>query len=324
VATSFDGGSKNFYVMGVNRSSSATHQFTLDLTSWDVRPGSVISVEEVSANHSADVTRFVTVPANKQVTLTQPTQSVWLLTAPSGAVQTQLNFLATDDAQVRNSTTGDPSYRTTNFGQDTTTGVARSASTAAGDMATYMKFDLGSLSPSNVSRAILWVTGQNITSSAAELFHVYGITDNNWNESSLTWATAPGLSSSTDAKMTGVGTSAFPRRTAHVRQHAVGVGDRHHRLPAAAPQRRVVVRAGARGTVHERREQQRRADLHQRERLRAAPHRVRRAGARVGRRNRDGIFRVAGAPSPLRAMNGHRASASRRSGAGRLCPPSAA
>jgi hypothetical protein len=39
---------------------------------------------------------------------------------------------------------------------------------------------------------------------------VYGITNDVWSESTINWSNAPGLSSSTDAKLTGVGSTATP------------------------------------------------------------------------------------------------------------------
>ena len=77
--------SKNYYMLGVNTNVSTQYDLTVDLSGWDVQPGSVVSVEEVSEKHNGEVTRMVTVPQNKILTLTQPGSSVWLVTAPKGA-----------------------------------------------------------------------------------------------------------------------------------------------------------------------------------------------------------------------------------------------
>ncbi len=204
VATSFDDDANRYYLTGVNRHVDQTHTVLIDLNAWDVRKGSYISVEEVSENHHGEVTRFVRVWDSRKIQLIQPAQSVWLVTAPSGAAQQHTEFSASEDAQVRNS---DPAtgknYRDKNFGNLPTAAVARSADNAGGDIATYLKFDIGDTDVQSVSRAILWVTGQNVTSESAELFHVYGLVEDSWQENSIAWANAPGLSN-TDAKLVSV------------------------------------------------------------------------------------------------------------------------
>jgi hypothetical protein len=209
VGTSFDAESGNYYLMGINRHTTQGHDLTLDLTGWDVQPGTVISIEEVSTKHQGEVTRMVTVPQSKVITLAQqPSQSVWLVTAPSGALREQLVLRATDDARVRNSA---PSQ---NFGADTRAMVGRSATSTLHDAATFLQFDTGNLGADDVSRAILQVTGRSTTDSGGDpgsiLFHVYALSGDNWDESSITWGNAPKLAGAVDAKLTGVGTSAFP------------------------------------------------------------------------------------------------------------------
>src|SRR5688572_21166590 len=56
VGTSFDAESGNYYLMGINRHTTQGHDLTLDLTGWDVQPGTVISIEEVSTKHQGEVT----------------------------------------------------------------------------------------------------------------------------------------------------------------------------------------------------------------------------------------------------------------------------
>ena len=209
VGTSFDAESGNYYLMGINRHTTEGHDLTLDLTGWDVQPGTVISIEEVSTKHQGEVTRMVTVPQSKVITLAQqPSQSVWLVTAPSGAPQEQLVLHASDDAPVRNSAASQ------NFGGDTRAMVGRSASSTLYDAATFLQFDTGTADADDVSRAILQVTGRSTTESGGDpgsiLFHVYALAGDNWDESTINWNNAPNLAGAVDAKLTGVGTSAFP------------------------------------------------------------------------------------------------------------------
>ena len=102
VATSYDPASKNYYLFGVNRGSSETQTITYNLSGWNVSADTMVSVEEVSPGHNGEVTQLVGIPAGKQLTLTQPTQSVWLLTIPSGAAVAPTKLTPSDDAVVRN------------------------------------------------------------------------------------------------------------------------------------------------------------------------------------------------------------------------------
>lgn len=210
--TSFDAGSNNYYMMGVNR-ESASHAVTFDLSAWDVQPGSVVSIEEVSSAHNGEVVRMITVPENRRIVLTQPTKSVWLLTAPQGAPQTHLTLAPTDDARVRNSSIAGSGYRVTNYGDSPTARVGRTdagSDSTRFDYATYVKFGLGGHDADDISRAIFQISGNTLGEGAGAatpgsiLFHVYALANDNWNEETITWENAPNLDNN-DAKMIGVG-----------------------------------------------------------------------------------------------------------------------
>ncbi|HEV2294397.1 MAG TPA: DNRLRE domain-containing protein [Tepidisphaeraceae bacterium] len=222
LASSFDAASGNYYLMGVNRHTTEGHNLTIDLNGWDVQPGTVISVEEVSGGHHGEVTRLVTVPQSKIITLdSQPSQSVWLLTAPSGTPQGQLLLRPSDDARVRNSDadSGVP-YSTQNYGDLARARVGRTADSARFDYATYLQFDTGTVDAADVSRAILQLTGQSNNDAGGNpgsiLFHVYALADDGWDESTITWDNAPYLgdapagSLSSDTRLGDVGIGAMP------------------------------------------------------------------------------------------------------------------
>jgi autotransporter-associated beta strand protein len=128
-----------------------------------------------------------------------------LLTVPMATNgQTLVTLNPTADAQVSNAAT------TTNFGSATTALVARSA-TNTNDQATYFKFNRGANSNARVGRAFLHLTGGNIANSDTTILHVYGIKNDSWTESGITWSNAPDLgSSATDARLQNVGSDAFP------------------------------------------------------------------------------------------------------------------
>ncbi len=206
-SSSYDPAMGNYYVFTTNMATSA-NTGVLDLSAWNVQPGTYVSIEEVSTRRYGEVSQLVQVPANRKLTLTQPGQSVWLATIPQGQAVAPTTINASADAYVENSETSS-SARSTNFGAATTGSVGRSSTTLTNDYATYLKFNLGSTQPNGVERAILKVDGHNGVDGDIASFHVYGILNDSWTENGISWITAPDLSS-TDSKMLNVGTDAFP------------------------------------------------------------------------------------------------------------------
>ncbi len=207
-AASIDQGRKNYHYLSVNRNTSTTYDAAINLSAWDVQPGQIISIQEVSPNQHGSVPQFITVPANKTINISQPATSVWLMTIPSGAPQAQVVLNPTADAQVSHL---NPS---TNMGGAATAMVDRNSSTVADDAA-YLRFNLGSTARANVGRAFLQLTGQNIANSTSTTLHAYAVLEdpnpvNKWSELGINWNNAPGLAGAADARLTGVGTTAFP------------------------------------------------------------------------------------------------------------------
>ena len=213
-ATSYDAASDNYYFFSINQNSTAAYDLTIDMSGWGVKPGTVVSVEEVSSFHHGEVTRLVTVPQSKQITISQPLQSVWLMTVPRGQTQQQVVLTASDDARVRNSEAASAEvYADKNYGSLTTAYVGRTPDSARFDYATYVKFGSGGYHADEISRAIFQITGKSTDIDGGTpgpiLFHVYALTDDSWNENTITWNNAPNLAD-LDPQMTDVGTTAFP------------------------------------------------------------------------------------------------------------------
>jgi hypothetical protein len=167
-------------------------------------------VEELSAAHQGEVTQLPSVPSTKEFTLTQPPESVWLLTVPKGPVLTVSKITPVADAQVQGGASAN-----LNFGAETAMRVKR-GSTQDVNRVSYLKFSLSGVpAGTKVKRAILRVYGYNPMDSANLTFHTYGLDTDSWSEGTLTWNTAPNLSP-TASKITGVGTSAFPLGTLSV------------------------------------------------------------------------------------------------------------
>ncbi len=152
-ATSYDAKSDNYYFFSINQNTTATYDLTINMSSWNVQPGTLVSVEEVSAFHQGEVTRLVTVPQSKIITLSQPLQSVWLMTVPRGQNQQQVVLTPSDDARVRNSdAASSDDYADKNYGSLTTSYVGRTPDSARFDYATYIKFGLGGHQAEDISR----------------------------------------------------------------------------------------------------------------------------------------------------------------------------
>ena len=199
-AASYDALSGTYSLMGINLSDTDPADLTIDLGEWNIPPGTAVTIEEVSQRHHGEVVQTVTVPASGRISVNQPARSVWLLRIPAAA-DLQTTLLPSEDAQVHNA---DP----TNFGGGEKARVARSA-IDTNDFATYLKFDLGSIPASDVSRAILQVTGQTVVAPSPSVLHVYALTNDAWSENGITWANAPNLGGA-DSRVSGVGTTATP------------------------------------------------------------------------------------------------------------------
>jgi hypothetical protein len=202
-----DASTGTYYAYAAN-TATAANSVTLDLSGWNVQPGQLVTLEEVSARRMGEVSAVLTVGANRQITFTQPSQSVELVTVQQGAPQRASSVPAAVVAQLRYNPSI-PSSKTTPSGNISTFNVARSTSPTGDNYASYVKFDLTSQDRPSIARAILSVTGHNSTGSSVDTIEVYGILNDAWEPSTLTWSTAPDLSP-TAPLMTNVGDGAFP------------------------------------------------------------------------------------------------------------------
>lgn len=199
--TSFDG--SNYYVWAVNTSASSSYTLNINMSGLGIYTNTICTTEEVSVDHNGEVVRRTPMPLNRILTVTQPPQSVWLITIPKGGVLTTQSLTATADAQVQGGTSAN-----TNFGSDTSMRVKK-YSLVDSDRISYIKFDLNSLGRTSIKQAIVNVYGRNAIDTENFAFHVYGITDDSWSESAITWNNSPNHDLS-GAKANGVGVTAFP------------------------------------------------------------------------------------------------------------------
>lgn len=94
------------------------------------------------------------------------------------------SVFASDDAYVRGGT-----YADTNYGSDGTL-LVKDSTTSSYDRKTYLKFDLSDYF-SGVTSAILRLYGNVTEGTSPVAINAYTVSSDSWNESSITWNTAP-------------------------------------------------------------------------------------------------------------------------------------
>jgi hypothetical protein len=176
--------------------ASASASVNLNLSNWGIPPGAIVTVEEVSSERHGEVRQLIQMSASGQISLTQPGQSVFLITVPEKAPGYRVTLGATDDANVKAGLSGDNNYGTSPnlyAKNEPTNPEARNV--------TFIKFDLGGLDSAHVDQAVLRVFGEDDGSDPLQhvIAHVYGIVGDAWDESTITWDNAPNLAASTGA-----------------------------------------------------------------------------------------------------------------------------
>jgi hypothetical protein len=207
MAADFNSATDTYYAFATNTGTSS-NTFTLNLSGWSIPIGALVTVEEVSSRYDGGVANIFTVPSNHLLSITQPADSVDLVTVPQGTVQHELSLPASATGQVLYNPSSGSSV-TTNFNGASSAKVARSTASNGNNFATYLKFNVAGQSVSNMSRAILEVTGSNTSNANTATIEVYGILNNTWDPKTLDWKNAPDLTSNAPL-MGSVGSDAFP------------------------------------------------------------------------------------------------------------------
>jgi hypothetical protein len=203
-----------YYLFSANEATSA-RPLTVNLSAWDIQPGTRVIVEEVSADRHGEISHVLTVPQNQVLTLPgsgQAAQSVLLFSVPKFQSAYHITLGATDDALVKAGANAGG-----NYGGSPNLYAKNEPINAAARNVSFIKFDMGSIPASAINQAILQVRGQNTGSAPTVLAHVYGLTNDAWNESTINWNIAPNLADSNGTALDdisenfiqGVGSSAF-------------------------------------------------------------------------------------------------------------------
>lgn len=162
-----------------NRSTSTR---TLD---FNVGPsgfanGSLVTVEEVSAQMKGGVKTVTKVASGKVPSAVMPAQSVWLVTV-TPATASPVLALASENAEL-----ADGAGRTLTGAGKSSLSV-RADGTQNGRRVSLIKFPLAT-APATAKRVLLRLRASTLSGNTPVQAHVYGLLDNNWRESSATFA----------------------------------------------------------------------------------------------------------------------------------------
>jgi hypothetical protein len=202
VAAVWDQTNQAYYVYLSNLNGpSAT--VSLNLGALDVVPGTPVTVARVDTNNTGQVTDYLSVSASNTVAFSAPNNCALLVWIPQGRAAGGVTMQPpANDTYLVVGETG------TNHGAEPTMQVSLHHSTASQRRIGFLQFGLSSLT--NGSRYLLKLPGHNIGTNPAarEILHIYGAGGGNWSETSLAWATAPGVGwyyTSTNAMATTTG-----------------------------------------------------------------------------------------------------------------------
>lgn len=187
LAASYNSADGLYSLLSTNVAGSS-RPLNLDLNALGVPQGARVIVEEVSSASHGEVHSFIDVPASGIISLTQPGQSVFLVTLPDSSPTYSTTLGSTDDAMVKSG-----SNSSTNYGASQNLFAKNDPSNPNARNVSFIKFDLGDIDSQGVDQALLRVLGENVGTASAVITHVYGILDDDWDDATITWNTAPNL-----------------------------------------------------------------------------------------------------------------------------------
>lgn len=171
----------------VANTTTSTTPIDVDVSALGLIDGSAVTVKEVSGTSRGGVVRLASLSGGRVAVATMPAQSVWLITVHNSFIGSTTS-VATADAAL-----GDGSGRTTAGGTATAL-VARADGTVNGRKVALIRIPVPSSVPTG-SRVLLSLAAATTSGSVPVQGHVYGMSDDSWTESSVTFAS---LASSLD------------------------------------------------------------------------------------------------------------------------------
>lgn len=187
VQASYDPASQNYHLLAVNNTSSA-QTLTANFSAWNIPTNNQVLLEEVSESCYGAGRLWTNIGAAESLTATEGSNSVWLFTVPSRPSQPMQTVTATDMAQVN-----DGANSGLNEATNATPIVEDNSTNASGRSVVFLKFNISSITPTNTQLAVLSLNASSTNGSSVVLAYVYGITNNTWSQTNITWATAPNL-----------------------------------------------------------------------------------------------------------------------------------
>jgi hypothetical protein len=184
---SYDPVTGNYYLLSVNNTTTGL-ALTANFSAWNIPTNNQMLVEEVSESCYGAGKYWTNIGLTGSFTGTQGSNSVWLFTVP-GQPQLPLQTLAaTDEAQVN-----DGANSGVNNGTNPGLFVADNSTNASDRSAVFLKFNISAITPTNAQLAVLSLNASSTNGSSMVQVYVYGITNNGWSQTNITWANAPNL-----------------------------------------------------------------------------------------------------------------------------------
>lgn len=164
----------------VNKGTSAI-PLEVDFSALPLPGDNPAHVEEVSGTSDGGVVRVTRLAAGKLALADMPAQSVWLVTVP-GPAQNLVTRNATEDTQL-----GDGTSRLLTDASTQNLQV-RADGEANGRRVALMKIPIPGGNSPNVHSVLLQLNAATNSGTTPVQVHVYGVTNNNWQENTATWA----------------------------------------------------------------------------------------------------------------------------------------
>ncbi|MEY4567282.1 MAG: hypothetical protein RLY14_2252, partial [Planctomycetota bacterium] len=169
-----------YYAFVVNNSATSV-PMSINVEAWGIANGTQVVIEEVSQSFSGGVVRQTKVSAGAIPSATMPAYSTWLVSIPKQAAA-EITVKSIADTVL-----GDGTQKNTSGGNETTLQV-RDAGTVDGRRVSLIRFPLSGLDSSKMERVLLSLQVGTNTQASPIQAHVYGVTNDTWNESTATWA----------------------------------------------------------------------------------------------------------------------------------------
>ena len=175
-----------YHLFSANDSSDVS--LTLEVGAWNLPAGQRVLMQEVSESNYGGVSTLATLTNNQIAAGLQGSNTVWMFSFPARALAPVQTVVATEDAMV-----ADGSNRALNYGSNTTCRVRDNSTSSSVRSAAFLKFHLPAMNKADLQFALLTVRASSINGGSPVQAHVYGLTNNAWSQSTITWANAPNL-----------------------------------------------------------------------------------------------------------------------------------